>query len=258
MHNAPNVPTITTHTTVGILNYKSTIHTTPVMSAPGAVVQWQLPQRGVHFTPFTPHLHPPVMSPRPCRGGRTRLPIHKTWGFSLEPTMTAMTFKCLLVMNEACLMELFKMMSTIDTYFICNKKLYECHIVNQSICCLCKILTCKFMQRWPTVWGELAQLHKIAVPINVRTYVAALPASPLLYYTLMYTWWPSRAQSCTHCTWSSHSPPSAQSHHTGNSAWRLPWSTCARGARREEEVRSHNAGRSNSGGSTIGPTCVNS
>ena len=42
------------------------------------------------------------------------------------------------------------------------------------------------MQRWPTVRGELAQLHKIAVFINVRTYVAALPVSPLLYYTLMY------------------------------------------------------------------------
>ena len=77
------------------------------------------------------------------------------------------------------------MMSTTDTY-VCNEKLHECHIVNQSICCLCGILTCKFMQRWPTVRGELAQLHKIAVFINVRTYVAALPVSPLLYYTLMY------------------------------------------------------------------------
>ena len=36
--------------------------------------------------------------------------------------MTAMTFKCLLVMNEACLMEVFKMMSTTDTYSICNEK----------------------------------------------------------------------------------------------------------------------------------------
>ena len=122
--------TITTHTTVGILNYKSTIHNTPVMSAPGAVVQWQLPQRGVHLTPFTPHLHPPVMSPRPCRGGRTRLSIHK--------------------------------------------KLYECHIVNQSICYLCEILTCKFMQRWPTVQGELARLHKITVPIIVCTLCCSL------------------------------------------------------------------------------------
>ena len=70
-------------------------------------------------------------------------------------------------------------------------------------------------------------------------------------------WWPSRAQSCTHCTWSSHSPPSsAQSHHTGNSAWHLPGSTCARGARREGEVKSRNVRRSDSGGSAIGPTCV--
>ena len=113
-----------THTTVGILNYKSTIHNTPVMSASGAVVQWQLLQRGVHLTPFTPHLHPPVMSPRLCRGGRTHLSIHKAWGLSHELTMTAVTFKCLLVMNEARLMEFFKMMSTTDTYFICNKILW--------------------------------------------------------------------------------------------------------------------------------------
>ena len=130
--------TITTHTTVGILNYKSAIHNTPVMSAPGAVVQWQLPQRGVHFTPLTPHLHPPVMSPRPCRGGRPRLSIHRTWEFSREHTMTAVTFKCLLVMNEACLMELLKMMLTTDTC-ICIKNVWmqTMHLVpeqNSQIC----------------------------------------------------------------------------------------------------------------------------
>ena len=113
--------TITTHTSVGLLTIYPLF--TIVMWAPGAVVQWQLPQRGVHFTPLTPHLHPPVMSPRPCRGGRPRLSIHRTWEFSREHTMTAVTFKCLLVMNEAYLMELLKMMLTTDTC-ICIKNVY--------------------------------------------------------------------------------------------------------------------------------------
>ncbi len=130
--------TITTHTTVGLLNYISAIRNTPVMSAPRAVVQCQLPQRGVHFTPLTPHLHPPVMSPRPCSSGRTCLSIHKTWGFSREPTMIAVTFNCLLVMNEACLMELLKMMLTTDTC-ICIKNVWmqTMHLVpeqNSQIC----------------------------------------------------------------------------------------------------------------------------
>ena len=75
-----------------------------------------------------------------------------------------MTFKCLLVINEACLMELFILMSTTDTYYVIQKCELK-HLMPEQNSHV------QLGQGWPT---ELASLHRVAVPINVHTLCCSL------------------------------------------------------------------------------------